>query len=650
MHKHLYFPCNHICRFAASVSTHGYRTNRKCRALSKTILLSFQDGQNPDKMLSGLSISEVCDLLSAIEGFASTGRLTDYQTRVRDLNITGLVLSVCDMTALQPELGMTFGDWQLFNTLVMHLREQEAMFEEAQAITAAEGLTHPEDEEDEEGAPSPPPPPPPHSATAAGTNGAVPEVRPEPVEKEEPAEGTPGSVRSNKAAAANAEDAVDATDAMIWKKTHRGKEKNARVTTGGAKLDRSWTEGGADVYAAGAVTAYSAGHRHCDPNEPLLAQQWRHSADRAHTLPQKPYQPPADLLFRNKAAKNSAMMPQPAQNTLPPPLPPPPAQQQQRTAPYPVQPQAPMQPFQHQQQCKHYQPPPQRSISPYPQQAPVRYPPKHYPFIHQHSGSSQASSGYPAPTPHSYHNHTPYGAAYPTGQDSYPEPVEPPRSTSRQGQLHRQTSNPQPPIVTHAATTERYHRPLRKQASEEESDVRVLLDEQRNERPPAKAKSEERLLRRGGSTEAAPPTTPTSMRNEHRPRSVAGSQPSCRSSTHKRSNSGGERSERGSQGSGSHAHHHHHHHHHHDSESEDECTCEYWYRLEREGKVVLQQRSSRHPPPRQTSIPAPVLPGQQASESETEEEETESESAPTPPPHPPPKEGLRLNRHQTEYL
>uniref|UniRef100_A0A5K3FHD5 KAP NTPase domain-containing protein n=1 Tax=Mesocestoides corti TaxID=53468 RepID=A0A5K3FHD5_MESCO len=79
----------------------------------------------PMKGLSKMNVEEVCSLLSAISDLPPTN-CSSYQMQIRRQNITGQVLSVCDLTKLRSELQMSFGDWQLFNTFVTFLRSVEA--------------------------------------------------------------------------------------------------------------------------------------------------------------------------------------------------------------------------------------------------------------------------------------------------------------------------------------------------------------------------------------------------------------------------------------------------------------------------------------------------------------------------------------------
>ncbi|VDP90246.1 unnamed protein product [Echinostoma caproni] len=48
-----------------------------------------------------------------------------YEDRIKQLNVTGTVLSICPLSDLQKELNMSFGDWQLFSSVVNYLKNKE---------------------------------------------------------------------------------------------------------------------------------------------------------------------------------------------------------------------------------------------------------------------------------------------------------------------------------------------------------------------------------------------------------------------------------------------------------------------------------------------------------------------------------------------
>ncbi|KAH0569139.1 kinase D-interacting substrate of 220 kDa B isoform X2 [Cotesia glomerata] len=74
--------------------------------------------------LSSLSVDSICDLLSKIDEL-NPNNLESYKSLVRENNITGKVLLLCDLMELKQVLRMTFGDWELFRIVIISLREQE---------------------------------------------------------------------------------------------------------------------------------------------------------------------------------------------------------------------------------------------------------------------------------------------------------------------------------------------------------------------------------------------------------------------------------------------------------------------------------------------------------------------------------------------
>ena len=86
--------------------------------------LSFQGGL-PSERLSRLSVDMVCNLMRRLDGI-NAQQLPSYQNRLQEHNISGMVLLTCDLSELKPVMQMSFGDWELFRTLVQMLREKEA--------------------------------------------------------------------------------------------------------------------------------------------------------------------------------------------------------------------------------------------------------------------------------------------------------------------------------------------------------------------------------------------------------------------------------------------------------------------------------------------------------------------------------------------
>jgi ankyrin repeat-rich membrane spanning protein len=79
--------------------------------------------------LSDLSVEDVCDLMIAAlhNGKAPLSADSNLPAKVavRNNNISGRVLSVCDMAELRGILGLNFGDWNLFRLALVSMRELE---------------------------------------------------------------------------------------------------------------------------------------------------------------------------------------------------------------------------------------------------------------------------------------------------------------------------------------------------------------------------------------------------------------------------------------------------------------------------------------------------------------------------------------------
>nr|XP_032817411.1 kinase D-interacting substrate of 220 kDa isoform X1 [Petromyzon marinus]XP_032817415.1 kinase D-interacting substrate of 220 kDa isoform X1 [Petromyzon marinus] len=87
---------------------------------SSTALLD--DATSPT--LSSLPVADVCERLATLEGI-DHGLLDKYQDTIRKANINGRVLAQCNMDELKDEMSMNFGDWQLFRSMVLEMRELE---------------------------------------------------------------------------------------------------------------------------------------------------------------------------------------------------------------------------------------------------------------------------------------------------------------------------------------------------------------------------------------------------------------------------------------------------------------------------------------------------------------------------------------------
>ncbi|XP_061425073.1 kinase D-interacting substrate of 220 kDa isoform X2 [Lethenteron reissneri] len=81
-------------------------------------------GDATSPTLSSLPVADVCERLATLEGI-DHGLLDKYQDTIRKANINGRVLAQCNMDELKDEMSMNFGDWQLFRSMVLEMRELE---------------------------------------------------------------------------------------------------------------------------------------------------------------------------------------------------------------------------------------------------------------------------------------------------------------------------------------------------------------------------------------------------------------------------------------------------------------------------------------------------------------------------------------------
>ncbi|XP_073712184.1 kinase D-interacting substrate of 220 kDa B isoform X2 [Misgurnus anguillicaudatus] len=86
----------------------------------------------PSLLLSSMSTDVVCERVRLIDGMDQS-MLSQYTATIKKANINGRVLSQCVIDELKKEMNMNFGDWQLFRTTVMELRqvESQVLHEEA---------------------------------------------------------------------------------------------------------------------------------------------------------------------------------------------------------------------------------------------------------------------------------------------------------------------------------------------------------------------------------------------------------------------------------------------------------------------------------------------------------------------------------------
>ncbi|XP_059471713.1 kinase D-interacting substrate of 220 kDa isoform X2 [Neocloeon triangulifer] len=80
---------------------------------------------NPEEAkLSGMSVDGFCDFLNSVDDL-SPGTVTALQKSLKENNIGGKVLALCELNELKQVLNLNFGDWEIFKWLVMSLRQQE---------------------------------------------------------------------------------------------------------------------------------------------------------------------------------------------------------------------------------------------------------------------------------------------------------------------------------------------------------------------------------------------------------------------------------------------------------------------------------------------------------------------------------------------
>ncbi|XP_020774936.1 kinase D-interacting substrate of 220 kDa B isoform X1 [Boleophthalmus pectinirostris] len=90
---------------------------------------------SPGATLSSLSTEAVCERIKLIDGI-DPSMLSQYSATIKKANINGRVLMYCNLDELKKEMGMNFGDWQLFRGMVVEQRlaeSQALLLEESRA-------------------------------------------------------------------------------------------------------------------------------------------------------------------------------------------------------------------------------------------------------------------------------------------------------------------------------------------------------------------------------------------------------------------------------------------------------------------------------------------------------------------------------------
>ncbi|XP_019376269.1 PREDICTED: kinase D-interacting substrate of 220 kDa isoform X2 [Gavialis gangeticus] len=74
--------------------------------------------------LSSMTVESVCEKLKQIEGL-DQNMLSQYCATIKKANINGRVLAQCNTEELKREMNMNFGDWHLFKSMVLEMRNSE---------------------------------------------------------------------------------------------------------------------------------------------------------------------------------------------------------------------------------------------------------------------------------------------------------------------------------------------------------------------------------------------------------------------------------------------------------------------------------------------------------------------------------------------
>lgn len=111
-----------------------------------------------------MSMEEVCEeILHTIKDLSSEHRQI-YSNTIKEKNICGKVLSMCEMDELKSELRMTFGDWLLFRNWLIAKRSSAAVAASAQYNSSFHDLSrsnsmHQQHQQAKQQSPNPTPPP-----------------------------------------------------------------------------------------------------------------------------------------------------------------------------------------------------------------------------------------------------------------------------------------------------------------------------------------------------------------------------------------------------------------------------------------------------------------------------------------------------------
>ncbi|XP_008178124.1 kinase D-interacting substrate of 220 kDa isoform X3 [Chrysemys picta bellii] len=86
--------------------------------------------------LSSMNVEAVCEKLKQTEGL-DQNMLPQYSATIRKANINGRVLAQCNIDELKREMNMNFGDWHLFRSTVLEMRntENQVVHEDSRAVS-----------------------------------------------------------------------------------------------------------------------------------------------------------------------------------------------------------------------------------------------------------------------------------------------------------------------------------------------------------------------------------------------------------------------------------------------------------------------------------------------------------------------------------
>ncbi|XP_074065722.1 kinase D-interacting substrate of 220 kDa isoform X10 [Macrotis lagotis] len=87
-------------------------------------------------ILKSMNVDSVCEKLKQIEGLDES-MIPQYCATIKKANINGRVLAQCNIDELKKEMNMHFGDWHLFRSVVLDMRnlEHQTITEEAHVIS-----------------------------------------------------------------------------------------------------------------------------------------------------------------------------------------------------------------------------------------------------------------------------------------------------------------------------------------------------------------------------------------------------------------------------------------------------------------------------------------------------------------------------------